>query len=230
MELSQYEWLPERYARKITVDSSGCWLWESLAATGYGTASLNGRKVLAHRLFYELAKGPIPEGLHIDHVCRTRSCVNPDHLEAVTLAENNRRAAAAMTHCCNGHPYDEANTKYDRNGHRICRACIRARSRSAKATSGLPLTQIDSLAVLEAEGPMTARRFGEIVGRGPSCAANRLRRLVDRGLAETVRGGQARGGWFWHWRLTEKGLQVLDKARRAGYVPGRYGRVKELAA
>jgi HNH endonuclease len=71
---------------------TGCWVWErSLTTKGYGNTSKDGKTALAHRVYYEQAKGPIPEGLQIDHLCRNRACVNPDHMEAVPQQENLRR-------------------------------------------------------------------------------------------------------------------------------------------
>lgn len=88
---------------------------------------------------WELANGPVPDGLELDHLCMNPSCVNVDHLEPVTHQENMRRAAAAgvmgtgkgrKTHCPKGHPYDAANTYVPpQGGERQCRACRREHSR-----------------------------------------------------------------------------------------------------
>lgn len=76
----------------IVDESSGCWLWQlKKDKHGYGYKGINGKHLRAHRYIYERHKGKIPEGLQLDHLCRNHSCVNPDHLEPVTVAENNRR-------------------------------------------------------------------------------------------------------------------------------------------
>ncbi len=75
------------------IDENDCWLWLGNINKGYGRCKWNGKNVGAHRVFYEVHKGPIPTGADIDHLCRVPSCVNPDHLEAVSRAENTRRGA-----------------------------------------------------------------------------------------------------------------------------------------
>lgn len=127
----------ERFWTKLNKNvSSGCWLWTAkVESNGYGRFWFDGHSVLAHRFAYELVHGPIPKGLTIDHRCRTRACVNPAHMELVTMKTNVLRGAgitaelAAKTHCPRGHPYDMFNTYINHKGARVCRECQRERNR-----------------------------------------------------------------------------------------------------
>lgn len=121
-----------------TAGAGGCWLWRGAPTkAGYGRMSVggrDGRETGAHRVAYELLRGPIPTGLVLDHLCRTQLCVNPDHLEPVSQGENIRRGSspestyARRTACPKGHPFA---TWYD--GRRRCLTCWTARRRERAA-------------------------------------------------------------------------------------------------
>ena len=70
-----------------------CWIWNGCVRNGYGLFRYKEKVIGAHRFSYELLRGPIPKGLQLDHLCRVRNCVNPNHLEPVTQAENLRRGS-----------------------------------------------------------------------------------------------------------------------------------------
>ncbi len=119
-----------RFWAKVTKTET-CWIWNGAKASKYGHGKFG--KMKAHRWAYEDAIGPIPEGLTIDHLCRVPACVNPAHLEPVTLAENLRRQGAAKTHCPQGHPLSGPNLYRDPSGFRHCRICRKAADRRRKA-------------------------------------------------------------------------------------------------
>ena len=143
LERIRYESDEARFWSKVNRRGpDDCWNWiaRHTANGGYGTIQIGGRAgsfVRAHRYAYELLAGPIPAGLQIDHLCRNRLCVNPAHLEPVTQQENIARGDAgahygSRTHCKWGHPFDETNTGYRKNGGRYCRACARRRYREQR--------------------------------------------------------------------------------------------------
>lgn len=113
-----------------------CVVWPgTVNGDGYGRMG----RGLAHRMFYERERGPVPEGLELDHLCRNRLCVNPYHLEPVTHHVNVLRAIAATgrTHCRNGHPIDDYHARVQRrpNGSVTlsCRDCQRDSKRRHRA-------------------------------------------------------------------------------------------------
>lgn len=152
--------MTERITSKFTIEpKSGCWLWHAARdKKGYGIVTKpaavyretgGARHWQAHRYVYLAVRGTIPDGLVLDHLCRVRNCVNPDHLEPVTDAENFRRGAGTghvlwdgtvwpkakslLHHCKYGHEYTPENTYIRTAGWRVCRTCMNARQREYQA-------------------------------------------------------------------------------------------------
>ena len=122
----------DRWIDRLIVEAGGCWGHERKpTAQGYRLMLVDGSYRVAHRVVYEWIVGPIPNGLTLDHLCRNRGCLNPSHLEPVTVRTNILRGEsfvarnAERTHCKRGHPFDEENTCIDPLGKRICRTCRR---------------------------------------------------------------------------------------------------------
>lgn len=131
--------MDERFWRRTIATPSGCREWQGARyPSGYGhlRRSVQGKGVdwLAHRYAWQLTHGSLPpKGTELDHLCRNRLCVNPDHLEVVTHRENGRRGVfpnALKTHCANGHEYTPENTRWVKvRGEvrqRQCKTCRRA--------------------------------------------------------------------------------------------------------
>jgi hypothetical protein len=132
MKFRQTLTVMQRFCAKVKLppsdDPMGCWIWIANRSTGYGRFWLAGRYVTASRFSYEMFIKAVPAGKEIDHLCRVRCCVNPDHLEAVTHRVNMLRgdgvasSNVAKTHCAQGHPYSGSNLHLQGTKRR-CRRC-----------------------------------------------------------------------------------------------------------
>ena len=160
--------MPVRYLP----DENGCWIWRwYVHSSGYGMVRVEGRARYAHRVVYEQLRGPVPDGLELDHLCRVRRCVNPEHLEPVTRSENLRRSPvtfagrnARKTHCIRGHEFTPENTLVTRNG-RNCIRCARLRSLArSRGGSVSPTTeeQAFSFAVEQRARELSGKEHGVI--------------------------------------------------------------------
>jgi hypothetical protein len=119
--------------------SGSCWIWTaSITSEGYGQLGIGNRVLRAHRVSYETFVGPIPEGMTVDHLCRVRSCVKVEHLELVTVAENNRRKKTTDGlrvggECIFGHEITDLTIYRHPRGHLECRTCRRDQKRRANS-------------------------------------------------------------------------------------------------
>lgn len=133
-----------RFVSKIDFHTSpiGCWIWKgSHRGYIYGSFWFMEKNVMAHRFAYEFIGGyEIPEGYSIDHLCKNTSCVNPNHLEAVSKSENSIRTRnefgknAIKTHCKRGHPLSGSNLYIAKNNTRKCYTCIKLRTQQFRKT------------------------------------------------------------------------------------------------
>lgn len=161
--------------------NTGCWLWAGVwNKKGYGTL----RSIGAHRISYQIHKGPIPENYQIDHLCRVRCCVNPQHLEAVTLQENVARGEvgqynARKTHCRNGHEFTPENTRWSGN-ERGCRTCVVLLKRVRRRALGLTERMIP---IVYGEQSHYLKEWSRITGISHSTISKRLKRGMAVGQA-----------------------------------------------
>jgi len=135
---SSFEYVVTSFWNRVR-KMDNCWMWTGTIDknTGYGHFFPHQHMtILAHRFSYELNVAEIPKGLTIDHLCKVRLCVNPEHLEIVSLTENLHRGDGwsgknhRKTHCPQGHRYDGNNLIITEAGFRQCRACHNVQSRN----------------------------------------------------------------------------------------------------
>lgn len=192
-----------RFSAKVDKTPT-CWLWTgNLNPAGYGGFKLARKEVRAHRFAYMALVGPVPDGLVLDHLCRVRKCVNPEHLEPVTLGENTLRGEtvsarnALVTHCPAGHPYDDGNTYHsDGRAGRRCKECTRVSSaaRYAARLAGEPPKRQVAKATQCRQGHAFTpdNTYVDPIGRRKCRACNRARVRSSRGAAKQRENGVAR--------------------------------------
>lgn len=141
MKIHKYTPLVVRLESRMVKVANGCWEWTGPCnESGYGFLSRDGKTGKAHRIAYELWRRPVPKGMDLDHLCRNRKCINPDHLEIVSRRTNVLRGVgltaqnAKLESCKNGHPFTNENTyRHGPDGRwRKCRVCNRERHALAR--------------------------------------------------------------------------------------------------
>ena len=136
--------LETRFWEKVNITDT-CWLWTGATSDGYGSFGFNGKMKRVHRLAYAWAKGvPVDSFGILDHLCRVKNCVNPDHLEEVSQAENVRRGDSANRDLCRRglHPWTRENIIKSPSSRPRCRTCNRATRRRNKEAKNLSLIHI----------------------------------------------------------------------------------------
>lgn len=158
----------ERILKRTTPGWGGCIIWTGATADGYAWINIDGVGRVAHRALYEILMGKVPDGLELDHTCHTaaldcpggkcihRRCVNPRHLEPVTMEENKRRGRSPMamnalkTHCPRGHEYNDDNTyRRKSSGYRECKECRRIYDQKRAPNNEHPKVGVDRPRVRE---------------------------------------------------------------------------------
>lgn len=134
--------LAVRLFAKVRVAENGCWLFEpAVKVAWYGKVKTDWGAANVHVIVWNWLRGPVPDGLELDHLCRNKACCNPDHLEAVSHKENCRRGRGpevarsrrfTQTHCKRGHEFNLVNTIYKKK-QRVCRICKREWQRARRA-------------------------------------------------------------------------------------------------
>lgn len=129
-EINTYRLLQLGFWSKVAkAGPDDCWPWQqSCGSHGYGQTWDGSTVLLAHRVVWTLTRGPIPNGMTVNHECRNRTCCNPAHLRLMTNVANAKlNGNAVKSHCKWGHPFTKENTRMNSQGHRYCRACQRIR-------------------------------------------------------------------------------------------------------
>lgn len=179
--------LRQRFEEKAAA-GPGCMIWLGSRHCKYGQIGINKRPIGAHRVAWELYRGPIPKGLTIDHLCRNPSCVNVEHLEPVTMAENLRRGEGApaknarKTHCKNGHPFTTENILRIKNG----KQCLTCKLDKQKYTGPWPRpTIITDLSTFKRDRNAAIREHFnqgytlEVIGNACGITHERVRQIVQ---------------------------------------------------